>query len=55
MQWKIYERNIWFHTHKLNEIQIDLIYAHQKNDASTIYAFCIWMLWDVGIVNYTIE
>ena len=30
MQWKICQLKIKFHTHILNYIQIDLIYAHQK-------------------------
>ena len=36
MQLNIFHRKIYFHTHTLNYIQIDLIFAQEKYHAPTI-------------------
>ena len=36
MQLNICHRKIYFHTHTLNYLQIDLIFAQEKHDAPTI-------------------
>ena len=36
MQLNICQRKIYIYTHIINFIQIDLIYAHKKNDAPAI-------------------
>ena len=41
MQLNICHRKIYFHTHILNYIQIDLMYAQEKRHAPTIKAFGI--------------
>ena len=36
MTWKIFQPKNKFHRENLNYLQIDLIYAHQQNDALAI-------------------
>ena len=55
MQLKLYQQMIFFRTYTLHFIQIHLIYAQQKNNAPTIYAFSILLLCNVENLNCTFE